>query len=38
MFDLRMAGKTAFATPLADGRSVAGPAFLYVPPKPGARA
>ncbi len=31
MFDLRMASIKALNTPLADGRSVSGPAFLYVP-------
>jgi hypothetical protein len=29
MFDLRMAAMHAFATPLADGKQTAGPAFLY---------
>jgi ferritin-like protein len=32
MFDLRLAAKVALHTPLADGKQVAGPAFLYVPP------
>jgi hypothetical protein len=36
MFDLRMAARVALRTPLADGRSVSGPAFLYVPPGDGA--
>lgn len=31
MFDLRLAAKVALHTPLADGTSVAGPAFLYTP-------
>lgn len=31
MFDLRMAAIRALNTPLADGVSVAGPAFVYVP-------
>lgn len=31
MFDLRMAAIRALSTPLADGRSVAGPAFVYRP-------
>lgn len=31
MFDLRMAAIRALNTPLADGKSVAGPAFLYRP-------
>ena len=31
MFDLRMAAHVAFTTPLADGASVAGPAFRYIP-------
>jgi hypothetical protein len=30
MFDLRMAAITALNTPLADGNSVAGPAFVYL--------
>ncbi len=39
MFDLRMAAKAALQIPLADGSSVAGPAFLYVsPPKSGGCA
>lgn len=32
MFDLRMAMRVAFTTPLADGVSVAGPAFVYILP------
>ncbi len=32
MFDLRMAAKVALQIPLADGKSVAGPSFLYVSP------
>lgn len=37
MFDLRMAARAALQVPLADGVSVAGPAFLYVPaPNSGA--
>jgi hypothetical protein len=36
MFDLRMAARHAFTTPLADGRSVAGPAFIYQSSHPGA--
>jgi hypothetical protein len=32
MFDLRMAMRVAFTTPLSDGISVAGPAFRYIPP------
>lgn len=31
MFDLRMTALHALNTPLADGKSVAGPAFLFVP-------
>lgn len=31
MFDLRMAAQVALRTPLADGTSVSGPAFVYVP-------
>ncbi len=31
MFDLRMAAMTALTTPLADGHSVAGAAFVYTP-------
>lgn len=38
MFDLRLAAKVALHTPLADGKSVAGPAFLYTPIKGGASA
>lgn len=30
MFELRMAAMKALTTPLADGRSVAGPAFIYL--------
>lgn len=30
MFDLRIAAMTALSTPLADGTSVAGPAFVYL--------
>jgi hypothetical protein len=29
MFDLRLAAKVALHAPLADGVSVAGPAFIY---------
>ena len=36
MFDLRMATQVALRTPLADGTSVSGPAFVYVPHTPGA--
>ena len=36
MFDLRMATQVALRTPLADGTSVSGPAFVYVPNTPGA--
>ena len=36
MFDLRMATQVALRTPLADGTSVSGPAFLYVPTRPGS--
>lgn len=36
MFDLRMAAQVALRTPLADGTSVSGPAFVYVPNTPGA--
>lgn len=36
MFDLRMAAAAALQIPLADGRSVAGPAFLYTSTGPGA--
>jgi hypothetical protein len=36
MFDLRLATQVALRTPLADGKSVAGPAFLYKPIKGGA--
>ena len=35
MFDLRLAARVALNTPLADGRSVAGPSFIYVPTKAG---
>ena len=38
MFELRMATEVALRTPLADGTSVSGPAFLYVPHTPGAPA
>ena len=38
MFDLRMAAQVALRTPLSDGISVSGPAFLYVPTTPGASA
>lgn len=38
MFDLRLATQVALRTPLADGVSVAGPAFLYKPIKGGAKA
>lgn len=38
MFDLRTAAMTALATPLADGKSVAGPSFLYKSTKAGASA
>jgi Ferritin-like len=38
MFDLRLAAKVALHTPLADGTSVAGPAFVYTPIKGGASA
>ncbi|HYI47621.1 MAG TPA: ferritin-like protein [Allosphingosinicella sp.] len=38
MFDLRLATQVALRTPLADGVSVAGPAFLYTPIKGGAKA
>jgi hypothetical protein len=31
MYDLRMATQVALRTPLADGTSVSGPAFVYVP-------
>jgi Ferritin-like len=31
MFDLRLAAQVALHTPLADGRSVAGPSFVYIP-------
>ncbi len=31
MFALRQAMQVAFTTPLADGKSVAGPSFLYIP-------
>jgi hypothetical protein len=36
MFELRMAAMAALQIPLADGHSVAGPAFLYTPTVPGA--
>jgi hypothetical protein len=36
MFDLRMATQVALHTPLHDGTSVSGPAFVYVPHTPGA--
>lgn len=36
MFDLRLAARVALGTPLADGKSVAGPSFLYVPTGTGA--
>ncbi|HEX8062955.1 MAG TPA: ferritin-like protein [Allosphingosinicella sp.] len=36
MFELRMAAMAALQIPLADGKSVAGPAFLYCPTGPGA--
>lgn len=35
MFDLRMAAIKALNTPLADGQSVSGPAFVYVPASQG---
>jgi hypothetical protein len=38
MFDLRMATQVALRTPLADGTSVSGPAFVYVPTTPGGTA
>lgn len=38
MFDLRLATQIALRTPLADGVSVAGPAFIYTPNKGGAAA
>lgn len=38
MFDLRMATQVALHTPLADGASVSGPAFIYVPHTPGGPA
>lgn len=38
MFDLRLAAKVALHAPLADGKQVAGPAFLYTPIKRGACA
>lgn len=38
MFDLRMAAKAALLVPLADGHSVSGPAFVYLPNTPGAPA
>ena len=31
MFDLRMAALAALHAPLADGHSVAGPSFIYIP-------
>jgi hypothetical protein len=36
MFELRMAAMAALQVPLADGRSVAGPSFLYTPTGSGA--
>jgi hypothetical protein len=36
MFELRMAAMAALQVPLADGKSVAGPAFLYSPTGSGA--
>ncbi|HYG49122.1 MAG TPA: ferritin-like protein [Allosphingosinicella sp.] len=36
MFDLRMAAMAALQIPLADGKSVAGPSFLYTPAASGA--
>ncbi|HEU0099381.1 MAG TPA: ferritin-like protein [Allosphingosinicella sp.] len=36
MFDLRMASLAALRVPLADGRSVAGPSFIYIPNSGGA--
>jgi hypothetical protein len=36
MFELRMAAIAALQVPLADGKSVAGPAFLYTSTGPGA--
>jgi hypothetical protein len=38
MFELRMAAMAALQVPLADGRSVAGPAFIYTQTVPGASA
>jgi hypothetical protein len=38
MFDLRMAARVAFTTPLADGKSVAGPAFVHPSSQAGAAA
>jgi hypothetical protein len=38
MFDLRMAARQAFTTPLGDGTRVAGPAFLYRPVPAGEAA
>jgi hypothetical protein len=38
MFDLRLATQVALRTRLADGVSVSGPAFVYVPATPGAPA
>jgi hypothetical protein len=38
MFDLRLAAQVALRTPLADGTSVSGPAFVYIPNTPGAVA
>ena len=38
MFDLRMAARHALITPLADGRQVAGPAFVIRPSPAGAAA
>ena len=36
MFELRMAAMAALQIPLADGKSVAGPSFLYIPAGSGA--
>ena len=38
MFDLRMATQVALRSPLADGTSVSGPAFVYIPNTPGVIA
>ena len=38
MYDLRIATQDALHTPLADGTSVSGPAFVYVPTTPGGRS